>query len=159
MIAALLIALALSAAPAAQDLPPFTVTTATGQVVAGAALLAGERKVVVYVAPELDPAARLVDALKQWSRDDPRWRGRVIVIVAAPAAESLAWLTARWGEGELPVWVADPDAAGWRALGFQGTVGVAGVEHGAIDWKLDGVINDPAVVEPSIRVWTGIEAR
>jgi hypothetical protein len=137
----------------------FTVIASDGQVQTGSALLAGERKVVLYISPDLEPAARLLDAFKGWTGGDERWRGRVVVIVAGAWKDAGQWLTQRWGEGELPAWAADPDLQGWRALGFQGTIGVAGVEKGAIDWKLDGVIADPSIVEPSIRAWTGIEGQ
>lgn len=122
-------------------------------------MLAGERKVVLYISPDLEPAARLLDAFKGWTGGDERWRGRVVVIVAGTWNDARQWLTQRWGDGELPAWAADPDFQGWRALGFQGTLGVAGVEKGGIDWKLDGVITDPSILEPSIRAWTGIERR
>jgi hypothetical protein len=142
---------------ATQATAAFTVVASDGQVQPGSALLAGERKVVLYISPDLEPAARLLEALRGWTGADERWRGRVVVIVAGPWQDARQWLTQRWGDGELPAWAADPDFQGWRALGFQGTIGVAGVEKGSIDWKLDGVITDPSIVEPSIRAWTGIE--
>lgn len=135
----------------------FTVVASDGQIQPGSALLAGERKVVLYISPDLEPAARLLEALRGWTGADERWRGRAVVIVAGAWQDARQWLTQRWGDGELPAWAADPDFQGWRALGFQGTIGVAGVEKGSIDWKLDGVITDPSIVEPSIRAWTGIE--
>jgi hypothetical protein len=141
-----------AAAPAS-----FTVVAADGQIQTSAALLAGERKIVLYISPDLEPAARLLDAFKGWTGGDERWRGRVVVIVGGAWNDARQWLTQRWGDGELPAWAADPDFQGWRALGFQGTLGVAGVEKGGIDWKLDGVIADPSVVEPPVRAWTGIE--
>ena len=157
MIATLLLTALVAGAPqAAQGPPPFVVTAADGRTVAGASLLAGDHKVIVYVAPDLEPAERLVDALKQWSADEPAWRQRVVIVVAAPLAAAREWLTGRWGDGELPAWVADVDAAGWRAFGFQGSIGIAGIENGAVDWKLDGVIDDPSVVERPMRAWTGI---
>ena len=157
MIAALMLTALLTGSPdAPQGPPPFVVTAADGRSVAGASLLAGDRKVIVYLEPDLEPAERLVDALKQWSADEPAWRQRVVIVVAAPLAAAREWLIGRWGDGELPAWVADVDAEGWRAFGFQGSIGVAGVENGAVDWKLDGVIDDPSVVERPMRAWTGI---
>ena len=159
MIASLMLSLVLAAMPASPaGPPPFTVTTQAGTAVAGASLLAGDRHVLVYVAPGLEPAARLIDALRKWSQDDARWRTSVVVVVAAPVDRARSWLRERWGDDELPNWVADANSQGWRALGFEGTVGVAGVENGTVDWKLDGVIADPSVVEPSMRAWTGIGA-
>jgi len=154
----LLLTMMLAAAPAIAGAADFTVTSAAGQPVSASALLAGDRRVLVYVAPGPDPAARLVEALRTWSREDPRWRHSVVVVVVAPLDQARRWLRERWGEGELPQWAADADAQGWRALGFDGTLGVAGVEKGVVDWKLDGVIADPSVLEPPIRAWTGIGA-
>lgn len=135
--------------------PVLAVVSADGSSVSGATLLAGERRVVIYVAPALEPAARLIEALRRWSESDPeRWRSRVSVIVAAPPMEARAWLATHWGERELPLWFADPDASAWRALGFQGTLGIAGAANGVVEWKIDGVIDDPAVVEPAVRTWT-----
>ena len=136
--------------------PPFALTTPAGSTVHGAAVLAGERRVIIYVSPDIEPAARLIAALRRWQEDDPgRWQERVSVIVAAPVPEARAWLTAHWGDGALPGWFADPDASGWHALGFQGSLGVAGLSRGIVEWKLDGVINNPVVLEPSIRAWVG----
>jgi hypothetical protein len=157
MIATLLLTALLAGSPAAQQgPPPFVVTAADGHTVSGASLLAGDRKVIVYVAPGLEPAERLVDALERWAADEPAWRQRVVIVVAAPLASAREWLTGRWEDAELPTWVADVDAEGWRAFGFQGSIGIAGVENGAVDWKLDGVIGDPSVVERPMRAWTGI---
>ncbi len=146
----------LSAAPA---VAPFTVVVPNRDRVAGATLLDGERKVVVLVAPASEAAARLVQALARWSSDDARWRSRIVIVVHAPVGQAHEWLMAQWGGEELPLWGANADASAWRALGFQGLVGVAGVENGAVDWKLDGVIGDPSAMEQPMRVWTGIEAR
>jgi hypothetical protein len=157
--AAVLLAMLLSVAPAAAVVAPFTVFAPNGDQIAGATLLAGERKVVVLVAPASEAAARLVKALARWSSDDPRWRSRVLIIVGAPLAEAHEWLLAQWGGEDLPPWGANADASAWRALGLHGFAGVAGVEDGAVDWKLDGVIDSPSAVELPMRAWTGIEAQ
>lgn len=157
--AAVLLMLLSWAGPVAAVVAPFTVVAPNGDVVAGTAVLGGERKVVVLVAPASEAAARLVKALARWSRDDARWRSRVVVVVQAPPAQAHQWLMAQWDGEEPPLWGANADASAWKALGFQGFVGVAGVENGAIDWKLDGVIDDPSAVEQPMRIWTGIEAR
>jgi hypothetical protein len=156
MIAVLFLITNLSFAQAsAPARPVFAVVSADGSSVSGATLLAGERRVVIYVAPALEPAARLIEALRRWAESDPeRWRSRVSFIVAAPPMEALAWLVTHWGEGELLPWFADPDATAWRALGFQGTLGIAGAANGMVEWKIDGVIDDTAVVEPAVRAWT-----
>ena len=132
----------------------FSLIAPDGTRVEGARALAGDRKVVVYVSPTLEPGGRLVAAVRAWSQDDPtRWRERVVLVVAAPVADAREWLQSQWGADELPVWFADPDAEAWRALGFQGNVAVAGFADAAVEWKLDGVIADPAVVESPMRTW------
>jgi hypothetical protein len=156
---AALLALLLSAAPATAAVAPFTVVAPNGDQVAGTTILAGERKVVVLVTPASEAAVRLVNALARWSSGEPRWRSRVVIIVRAPLPQAHEWLMAQWGGEDLPPWGANADASAWQSLGFQGLVGVAGVENGAIDWKLDGVIDDPSAVELPMRAWTGIEAR
>lgn len=156
---AVLLAMLLAVAPSAAAVAPFTVFAPNGDQVAGTTLLAGERKVVVLVAPASEAAARLVKAIARWSSGEPRWRSRVLIIVHAPLTQAHEWLIAQWGGEDLPLWGANADASAWRALGFQGFVGVAGVVNGAIDWKLDGVIDDPSAVELPMRAWTGIEAR
>ena len=146
---------------AAAGQPPavgtFSVASADGQAVSAAAVFAGERKVVVYVAPAIAPAAPLLETLRK-AYDNAgafreRWDSRLVVIVASPPAEARRWLERSWGDGDLPTWYADPDAAGWRALRFDGTMGVVGTSNGNVEWKLDGVINDPAVLEPAVRAW------
>jgi hypothetical protein len=158
--AGLLLVASLSLAEPGQGPPPFAVTSPQGVAVQGASLLACGRCIVVYVSPGIEPAARLIEALRRWQASDPaRWQARVSVIVAAPAAEARAWLAAQWGDGELPTWFADPGAAAWQALAFQGSLGVAGASRGVVDWKLDGVISDPAVLESAVRVWIEGEAQ
>lgn len=160
MIAGLLLVASLSIAQAAPGTPPFAVTSPQGVAVQGSVLLAGARRVVIYVSPDIEPAARLVEVLRRWQASDPaRWQEHVSVIVAASAAEARTWLAAHWGDGELPTWFADPDAAAWQALGFGGSLGVAGASRGIVEWKLDGVINDPAVLESAVRVWVEGEAQ
>ena len=135
----------------------FTLVTPESTPVPGSTVLAGDRKLIVYVAPGLEPSGRLIATIrKSWDESgalSPQWSARLVVIVAAPAGEAGGWLRKQWGAGALPKWYADPKAAGWRALGFDGTLGVAGVANGSIEWKLDGVINDPSVVEPAMRSW------
>jgi len=45
------------------------------------------------------------------------------------------------------------------ALRFEGTLGVAGLAGSVIDWKVDGVIQDPSVVAPVVRAWLERGAR
>ena len=133
-------------------LPSFLLIDANGQTLDGATLFGEEARVIVYVAPGNEPSTRLIDALRLWSERDPlRWQRRVHVIVAASPEVAREWLGDRWTQPG--VWSADPSGDGWRALGLQGAFGVVGIGAGRIDWKIDGVINDPSVVEPAIDAW------
>ena len=130
----------------------FLLVDASGQTLDGATLFGEEPRVIVYVVPGNEPSTRLIDALRLWSQRDPlRWQQRVHVIVAATPAAAREWLGDRWTQPA--VWSADPSGDGWRALGLQGTLGVVGIGAGRVEWKIDGVIDDPSVVEPAIDAW------
>ena len=146
--------------PTASGTFEFALVAPDGRRVDASQVLQAERRLVVYLAPGMEPAARLAGALRRWSQTDPaRWRERVIVIVAAPLADARAWLQAQWGDEEPPPWFADPDASGWRALNFQGSLAVAGIGNGEVEWKLDGVIDDPGVLERPVTSWVEGGAR
>ena len=131
----------------------FPLIDAHGQSLESASLFGSGSRVIVYVVPGNEPGTRLIDALGAWSERDPvQWRERVHVVVAASPAAAREWLGERWSEpGAL--WFADPTGDGWRALGLQGTLGVVGIRDGRSEWKIDGVIADPSVVEPAIDAW------
>jgi hypothetical protein len=152
---ALVLASILACAQGTKAQPPqFTVDTADGVAVTSTQVLGGSRRVLVYVAPNSEPAVSLIRELRKWSDSSPeRWHSRVVVIIAAPRDKARDWLRSQWDGDNLPVWFADPDAQGWRALGFSGTLGIAGIADGSVDWKLDGVLADPGAVQPTISAW------
>ena len=79
---------------------------------------------------------------------------RIVVIVGADVAAARNHLADK-GQGlhDKVNWYVDADAGAWNALQFEGTLGVAGMDGPRVDWKVDGVINDPSVVEPAMRAW------
>jgi len=79
---------------------------------------------------------------------------RIVIIVGADAARARSYLADKGGAPLADAtWYADPEHAAWGALGFQGTLGVAGVAESTVDWKIDGVIQDPTVTAPAVRAW------
>jgi hypothetical protein len=56
--------------------------------------------------------------------------------------------------GSRITWFADPDGSAARALKVEHTPAIAGIEHGAVQWSVAGVLNDPSGVKPLIVRWT-----
>ena len=145
-----LLLLAFGQPPTPHSIP---LVDANERTVDGATALRQGTRVIVYVVPGNEPGTRLVDALRACSqRGAAQWRRRIHVVVAASPADARTWLGDRWNERGTR-WFADPSGDGWRALGLQGTLGVVGLRAGRVEWKLDGVIADPSVVEPTIEAW------
>lgn len=150
---AVVLSVAAAASAAAQDLPAFTVTAPDGTSVPGTALDLPGQWLLVYVAPGAVPSDRLVQALgESWT--DAR-AARVIFIVSGSVEAARAHLAAKGGEALAAnaKWYADPDRGAWKALRFEGTLAVAGMIGPRADWKIDGVIADPSVLEPAVRAW------
>jgi len=156
MIAMLTLALSLLQA-AAPVTPAVTLMRADGSQVNAADVLSGDRRLVVYVAPDIEPGARLLSALRAWVADAPAgWRDRLVVIVAGTPGAAEAWLTTQWRNDQqlpLPEWFADPGANAWQWLGFEGSLAIAGVSNGRVQWKVDGVIGDPGVLRQPAEAW------
>jgi hypothetical protein len=142
-----------SARPGARALPSFHLISHTAGVVTSEAVLPSTGKwLLVYVVPGSAPSDRLIQALgESWSADTA---ARVVIIVAGDSAKAQAYLADKGGQAlARATWYADPASEAWTALGFQGTLAVAGVAGTDVDWKLDGVIQDPDVVAPAVRAW------
>lgn len=136
----------------AQTLPAFEVTAPDGQPVASSAFAAGSHWVIAYVVPGSAPSDRLVQALGEtWAAD---LLSRIVIIVGADVNAARRYLEDKGhGVQGKVVWYVDADASAWQALQFEGTLGVAGMDGQLVDWKIDGVISDPSVVEPATRAW------
>lgn len=142
----------------AQTIPAFQLVTRDGASVGSDALPASGQWLLVYVVPGSAPSDRLIQSLgESWTPDHA---ARVVIIVGADATKAQAYLADKGGEALAgATWYADPDNAAWGAFRFQGTLGVAGVAESVIDWKIDGVIQDPSVVSPVVRAWLERGAR
>jgi hypothetical protein len=147
----------LPAAAAAQrrPLPSFTVASASGVRVPGRQLsgapegVAG-RWLLVYVAPDGVTSERLLRSLDEWAATDG---ARVVVVVAGelPVVSKVRPLLT----ASAAAVYADPDGSAARALGVTSIPALVGISGGALDWMLQGVLNDPRMVEPVVRSWLG----
>jgi hypothetical protein len=150
-------AILLAAPPAnAQALPAFPLTAPDGAAVESTAVLqAPGQWLLAYVAPGSAPSDRLVQTLGEtWSADRA---SRVIFIVSGAPEAAKEYLASKGGK-QLAAnarWFADPQGEAWSALTFQGTLAIAGMLGTKIDWKIDGVIAHPDVLQPAIAKWLG----
>ena len=151
-----LLAVALLAVPPlrADPLPDFQVKAADGTVVASADIGGGaHRWLLVSLTRGSVGADRLLPVLAaEWN--DALAAGLVFV-VEGTAAEARAYLESKGGAAlaETARWFADADGSARHALQRQGGLALFGVEDGAVDWKLDGVLEDPAALDPVIQAW------
>jgi hypothetical protein len=150
--AAVVAALGPSAAVAQQHrpMPAFGVVSSGGALVRSEALSSSRRWLLVYVAADTVPGDRLLRAIDTWGVDT----ARVVVLTSGDVASIAGRIRPLMpaSSGSVAVY-SDPDGSAARALGFTSAPALAGVFDGAIDWTLQGVLNDPAMVEPVIRSW------
>ena len=133
-----------------RPLPSFTVASAPGVAVSSSQFNGAQRWLLVYVSPDSVTSERLLRSLDEWAAMDGV---RVVVVVAGEAPASLqvrSLLTA-----SAAAVYADPDGSAARALGVTSVPALVGVASGALDWMVQGVLNDPRMVEPVVRSWLG----
>jgi hypothetical protein len=136
-------------------LPAFAVAAPGGGTVPSTSLSAETRFVLVYVRPGAVATTRLLDALAAWQLA-PEHLGRLVLIVEGPADKAAQYVAGAWQpENGALRWFADPDGQAAQALGLTGAPALKGVKAGAIEWSLEGVLNDPTVYEPTLRTWIG----
>lgn len=149
-----------AATPAlAQGLPAFPLTAADGTLTSSAALEAQGQWLLAYVVPGSAPSDRLVQWLGEtWTADRA---SRIIFIVSGAPEIAKDYLASKGGEtlAADARWFADPQREAWSALAFQGTLAIVGMLDTKIDWKIDGVIADPDVLQPAVTKWVGGAAR
>jgi len=138
-----------------QMLPEFTVVAPNGAQMGTATLQSPGQWLLVYVFPGAGPSDTLVQRLGEtWTPDRA---AKVVFIVAGAPDAAKTYLAGKGGEALAADarWFADPQGAAWQALNYQGKLAVTGMAGARIDWKVDGVIADPAVVWPAIEKWLG----
>jgi hypothetical protein len=134
-----------------KPLPAFATVSASGAVVTSDRLNAAERWVLVYVVPGTVACDRLLRALDEWTAGDG---SRIVVVAAGPATVIEASVRPLVTNASPGVAIyADPDGSAGRALGVTSAPALVGVAHGAFDWMVQGVLNDPHMVEPVVRNW------
>jgi hypothetical protein len=151
MCATFVVMLAASGAAAQQGrpLPSFAVASAAGTPISSAQLSTTERWLLVYVEPGSVAGERLVRSLDEWAAADG---ARVVVISAGDV-----WLDKRAvATNASPLsFYTDTDGNVSRSLGLVSVPALAGVANGVVDWIVQGVLNDPHMVEPVVRSWFG----
>lgn len=146
---------ALALAPAwlaAQALPPVELTAPDGQPASTVSIDRAGRWLLAYVVPGSAPSDRLVQWLgESWPAER---MGGLVLIVAASPDDARTYLAHKGGPAlDGVTWYADPENAAWQALRFEGTLAVAGMTDGRVEWKIDGVIEDPMAVTRPMTAW------
>jgi len=139
------------AAAAGRPLPPLQLVSPSGAVVTDAAFANEDRWLLVYVAPDCGSCDRLLAALTGWRATLPA--DRVAIVVAGQPAAARAYAEAHAIDAAGFAWYADAAGAGARAIGAMRLPTLAGVGGGELSWSISGVLNQPGVIEPTIRSW------
>jgi len=131
-------------------LPSFRVVSSGGASVRGDALSAASRWLFVYIGDQTVPGDRLLRALDAWSVDP----SRVVVVVSGEVAAIDSRVRPLLGASGAAVAVfADSDGSAARAMGLTSAPALVGIVDNTVDWTVQGVLNDPAMVEPVVRNW------
>jgi hypothetical protein len=146
----LVTAVALTGVDAQQALPEFTAVSAAGATVSSGRLNAAERWLLIYLVPGTVVADRLLLALDEWAVADG---SRVVVVAAGPATVIDAKVRPLLTNAPSAAVYADPDGSAARALGVGQGPALVGVANQTVDWMVQGVLNDPRLVEPVVRNW------
>ena len=136
-------------------LPDFTLVAPNGAETGSAALQSPGQWALLFVVPGSGPSDNMVQKLgEQWT---PERAAKTVFIVSGTPEAAKAYLAGKGGEALAADarWFADPQGAAWQALKFQGKFALIGMAGSRIDWRMDGVIADPAVVWPTLAKWVG----
>jgi hypothetical protein len=144
------VALVTTVGTAAQQrpLPAFVVASGAGAVVPSDRLNGAERWVLIYAAPTATTTDRLLPLLQEWGDS-----ARIVVVAAAPPATIASDVLTRFRGTPAPAVYADGDGSAARALQITSVPALIGVDRGGIGWVVQGVLNDPRMVETLVRTW------
>jgi hypothetical protein len=148
--------IALSGTPLRAGTPPlpaFEVKAPDGSIASSADLGGPDRWLLVYLVPSSTGADRLLPVLREEWNDT--LAAGLVFVVAGTTDEARAYLKSK-GEAAIAEgarWYADADGSAGRALERQGGLALFGIEHRAVDWKLDGVLEDAAALDAVIHAW------
>lgn len=134
-----------------RPLPEFQVTTLEGATATGASLGQPGQWLIIYVAADSAPSARLVKALKGWQ--SPALSERTVVVVGGAVADARRFVAQQAEAAPSVRWMANPTSSAWKALRLSGTPTLVGVRDGRIEWVLAGVLNDPKALESVVTSW------
>lgn len=149
VLVAMLFALALTADAAdKRPLPATRLQAADGSPVS-LDPAAPEARVYVYVTPGSTVSRRFLAALRDWQVPAP---DRITVVVGGTQAEAAAFAAADHGVPGVQ-WLLDPDRTFWTDLQVTGVPTLFGVRGGVIEWRLAGVLNDPAALKAVVTSW------
>ena len=145
----------LAAQVESRPLPSFSVAAPDGREVFSSSLTGETQWVLVYVRPGAVATTRLLEALAAWQLAAEHFT-RIVLVVEGPADKAAEYLAGAWKpESGTLTWYADTDGQAARALGLTGAPALKGVRAGAVAWSLEGVLNDPAAYEPTLKTWIG----
>lgn len=138
-----------------RPLPDVAVTAADGSRVSLPALTAEGHWLVMVVATDSTPSARLVSALKEWQAEVPHLADRAVLVFTGPGDRTQQFVAARGDEMPAARWFVDADGSAATALRVTGTPAIIGVADGRIEWVLAGVLNDPKTFQKALTGWVG----
>jgi hypothetical protein len=139
-----------------RPLPVFSVTAADGSLVSSAALGGSEPWLLIYASPQCVACERLLRALDDWAI--ARASGRTVVIVASEASSNApANGSPTTGATSQSAVRSFSDSGGAAGLSLEVTdvPAVMGIRDGRIEWTVQGVLNDPAMLKGLLERWFG----
>ena len=156
VLASLVVALALAVPLVASEkrpLPDVAATAADGSRISLAALAAEGHWLLIHVATDSTPSARLVAGLKEWQAEVPQLADRAVLVFSGSADQVGQFVSGR-GDG-MPAgrWLVDADGSAAKALRVTGAPTIIGVADGRIEWVLTGVLNDPKTFQKALTGW------
>jgi hypothetical protein len=153
LIAAVVVSALYPSAALAQQHPPmpsFAVVASGGAAIRSDGLSGSSRWLLAYVGAETVSGDRLLRAMDSWGIDT----ARVVILVSGDVSSIEGRIRPLMATAGASVAVyADPNGSAARALKLGSGPALVGVDNGTIAWTVQGVLNDPAMVESVVRHW------